>query len=246
MPDQLAKTVDVNFLKQEISHLIEQIILWLDTIYSLPFHNNWLTEPPGKEYLQLLLKVETFLLWSWNGLENQDFENFVYQMQQWEGQQMRSSRSLLRDYYCFYEALGNWSQVQSDPILRGEGQWYDFIFSTLWGENHMLNRLSGSSYSPAKEELELLAQQYLSQMQTIGKGDPYPLSESLFTFIGGVTQKSYFVPRLNFTSEVAKTSKSFFFSIKQQFNETNQWSSLAVDYLDHLIKWKEKQLKPTP
>lgn len=220
-------------LSEELSRLIEQVITLLDAVNRLPFHNEWLSRSPGLDYVQFLRQAETFLLWSWEAMNQGSSEQLSSKIRCWDGEESRQEGGLLRRYYQFYEALGNWGQSQSNPVFRGEGQWQDFIFETVFTENHLLKRMTASPQKASLKELELVAQEYLELMQKIGRGDLYLICLDVFTFIGAFTQKRYFIPQLGFSLESVDPATPLLIT-KQQFQDAAEWTMLASDYLEYL------------
>ncbi|MBF0279043.1 MAG: hypothetical protein HQM13_14680 [SAR324 cluster bacterium] len=219
-------------LKIEVSRLLQQVIPVLEACYTLPFRSLWLNQKPGKHYLQFLIQTEKILLWSWQRLNQNEQEELHFEILSWLGRQERKPDGLLKSYYLFYEALGDWVQ-QTDGSSSGSGRWEDYIFYVLCHENHFLKRTAFASVTPQHEDLELIAQQYLAQMQLICELDLFILCLDVFTFFGVFTRKSYFIPQLTFpaTEYNEASSISRFEKFRIRLKESAHWSESANEYL---------------
>jgi len=180
----------------------KKVIPILDTIHKLPFNNEWLNCSPGKYYLQFLIESENFLLWCWQFIENAQIEKLQANLLSWESEQTRNSDSLLNKYYQFYESINDWRHHQTAFELNGGNTWKDFTYFFL-----------------------IIASQYLLLMQKISDFDSHYYCFKLFTYIGILTRKSYFIPK--WTESVSSNPSSFY----QKLSDTLSWSDLADDYL---------------
>lgn len=227
------KLTTTESLKTEVARLLQNVIPVLDAVYTLPFYSQWLDQPLGKNYLQLMMQTEQWLLWFWQKLEQNNAMNLQLAVLSWEGGQKRTRDGLLQHYYRFYEVLGQWSQEHPDDFLRKEG-WSGYIGAILNHEQHLLVEHLQGIASPQREELELIAQRYLRQMQLIHDLDPYFLCLDLFTLVGAFTRKSYFIPQLTFSKreENQKNSKLLSQEFFQKLKNTKQWSDLVPEYFE--------------
>ena len=229
-----SQSMSVESLKNEVARLLQQIIPVLDAFHTLPFRNLWLDQAPGKYYLQLIEQTEKILLWCWQRLQHNEQVRLQIEISYWEGGQARKPDGLLQQYYQFYETLAHWAQQQPNDSLRGNGMWQDYIFFVLGTEKHLLKHYSSASVTPQLEELELIAQHYLTQMQRVHDLDLYALCLDVFTFFGVFTRKSYFIPQLTFpiSEKSSDAPLSPFEEFHQKLKDTTQWSELVSEYLD--------------
>ena len=226
-----------SMFKNDISQLIQQILPVLDALHTLPFSNEWLQDACGASYCQFLKQTETWLLWIWQQLQRRDTRQLSEEVKLWESQQHRKTNGVLQQYYRVYEALGTWAHQRVDHPLRGEGQWSNYIVYVLFTEPHFLKKLTKPPNSSRPEHLELVTQHYLQQMQIIYDLDPYSVAVELFTMLGTWTQKSYFVPYLEFeTIERCMGLAAEHRELIQNLKESNDWAELAFDYLEVLQK----------
>jgi len=234
MSKQPPPSMTIESLKNEVSRLLQQTIPVLEVFHTLPFHNLWLHRAPGKQCLQFLNQTEKILLWCWQRLQDDEPERWQLEIFSWGGKQARKPDGLLQQYYQFYEALGNWAQQQSEDALRGCGMWNDYICFVLCHEPHLLKHYASAAVAPQREELELIAQHYLTQMQLIHKLDLYILCLDVFTFFGIFTRKSYFIPQLTFpiVEKEGEVSVSPFEAFCQRLQVAEEWSEFAAEYLD--------------
>ena len=230
----MSPSIPVESLQNEVSRILQQIIPLLDALHTLPFQNLWLNQAPGKHYLQFLDQTEKICLWSWQRLQHQEQRRLQLEISSWEGGQTRKPDGLLQQYYQFNEALAQWAQQQPNEMLRGQGMWQDYIVFILGQEKHLLHHCSSDSIAPQREELALIAQQYLRQMQQIHDLDLFTLCLDVFTFFGVFTRKSYFIPQLTFplAEEKSPAPSSPFDEFRQKLQDSPQWSELASEYLE--------------
>jgi len=229
-------TTPEEVLKQHVSDVLAQVLPLLDTLHTLPFHNAWLESSPGVHYQSLLQQMEDLLLLCWEALKQQkaeSLENLNQEvLQWWNSQQKRSPNSIQRHYYALHESLADWSQQALPCTLGLSGQWSDYIFFVLTQEKHLLARLCNDTSS---QETQLLAAQYLKQMQQIADSAPHALCSDFFALLSVFTQESVFLPVLasspNKSSSPSTTSshqqlKHFYSGLKK----SSPWKQHATEY----------------
>lgn len=237
MPLPLPQKTTTSSVQTEVARLLQGVIPVLDALHTFPFHNSWLKDSPGQEYMDLMRALEKWLLWLWQKLEKNNPAHVKQTVIFWDSQQTRQHDGMLQRYYRFYEALAAWFQESAGDSKKGG--WTGYIGFLLNHEPHLLARHWAGTASPPKEELELIAEQYLYQMQQVHDLDPHLLCLDFFVLMGVFTRKSYFIPHLTFASMQEESSPPQFFD---RLKNTKNWSEQASDYLD----WLQNRRKVFP
>ncbi len=223
-------------LQEQISSMLQVVMPVLDIAHELPFYNEWLLHSPGCHYIQFFEGIEEFLLFCWGQLKEGKIHQVQKSVRTWNSQQKRDSQGILKEYYKFYENLGEWARNAQNSEWRGNGSWQDYIIFVVTQENHLLRRMSTEKEGPHSEELELIAQYYLQQMQQISVAEPYTLGLEFFTWLGVFTQESYFIPQISFMvpQKKALAPLSRFQEFQLSLKETDQWATLARELIIYL------------
>jgi len=223
-------------LKREVSRILQLVIPVLDAIYAIPFNDQRFQHSPGREYVRFMHRIEETLLLFWKRLQERNLSALCHEVLVWQACQKRSSESLLRHYYQFYEALGAWMQGSSQIAFSGLGTWNDYVFCMLVDKDGFLSQGINSNKPPQREELELIATRYLEHMQLISELDAYELCADFFTFIASFTQESYFIPQLTFSSPKSSSNPTHqeLQTLRDRFAQSEHWSDCGSDYLSAL------------
>ena len=217
-------------IQTEVSRLLQGVIPVLEALHTFPFHNRWLKDSPGDEYVNLMQQIEKWLLWLWEQVQNHPPASLPQAVLVWESQQTRQHEGVLAHYYRFYEALAVWSQNGVENALKKTG-WSGYIGFILTQESHLLAKRWAGTAPPQREERTLIAQHYLKQMQQVHDLDPHLLCVDFFILMGVFTQKSYFIPHLTFPPlEQPSPAEQFFETLKN----AKSWSAQANPYLEWL------------
>ena len=220
-----------NWLKDELTHLLELVQGALDTLAWLPFGNSWTLNAPGTQYLMMLKQMEEQLLRMWVRMQRTQWTVLEIEVIDWHGQQKRGQDGVLGLYYSLFEVLTDWGSLPETRKQGLRGCWDGFLISALCQEEHLMKRLANSKIKSLPGEILSLAGRYLKLMQVLRDAEPRQLCYSFYTLLSPFTRDSVYLPFFPSYDDATSLPETDIGEFSKLLLTSTNWESKAEEYL---------------